>query len=310
VLAVPAAQSAASEVIATGVADVASTLCPGAVIQAGYADGGRSSLAAVLNSIVAERAGGPAAPAAAAWDGGPTEDRDAAEPDGLSPYAAVVVPLAITPDAGRDAWIRQTVAAVGPCVASTDQLGPHPLLAGALHDRLSETGRVGQRRIAGLSLVKLEVGVLVVTTGGEDARQTAETAAVLLTARLGVPVAAVSLDNRAGLDHGVAALRGAGASHLVMAPYLIGPETGPDELAAAAAAVGAECAPVIGAHPAIGQLVTIRYGAALLGQHPSGPARSGPLDQARQHSAGPGAGGWFNKPAPATPHGQLTNGLH
>lgn len=279
-LAVPTAQSAASEEIATGVADVASTLCPGAIIQAGYADGGRASLAAVLGSIVAAR---PAGPEATIWDG---EGRDAAGPDELSPYAAVVVPLAITPDREREAWIRQTAAAAGPSVVSTDQLGPHPLLAGALHDRLAETGRIGQRRIAGLSLVKLEVGVLVVTTGGEDARQTAETAAVLLTARLGVPVAAVCLDNRAGLDSGVAALRGAGASHLVMAPYLIGPEIDQGELARAAAAVGADCAPALGAHQAIGQLVTMRYGAALLGQHPPGPARVGPLGRTGQHRSG------------------------
>ncbi len=305
-LAVPAAQSAASEAIATGIADVASSLCPGAVIQAGYADGGRASLAAVLGSIVAARPGGSEA---ASWDGAALDGGDAAGPDELSPYAAVVVPLAITPDPGRDAWIRQTVAEAGPSVVSTDQLGPHPLLAGALHDRLTETGRVGQRRIAGLSLVKLEVGVLVVAAGGEDARQTAETAAVLLTARLGVPVAAVCLDSKAGLDHGVAALRGAGASHLVMAPYLIGPEAGPGELAGAAAAVGAECAPVIGAHPAIGQLVTMRYGTALLGQQPGGPARAGPLDHAGQRHAGHrSTGSWFDKPAPAAPHGRLTNG--
>lgn len=305
-LAVPAAQSAASEAIATGIADVASSLCPGALIQAGYADEGRASLAAVLGSIVAARRAGSEA---ATWDDGTLDGGDAARPDELSPYAAVVVPLAITPDPGRDAWIRQTVAQAGPSVVSTDKLGPHPLLAGALHDRLTETGRVGQRRIAGLSLVKLEVGVLVVTTGGEDARQTAETAAVLLTARLGVPVAAVCLDNQASLDNGVAALRGAGASHLVMAPYLIGPETGPGELAGAAAAVGAECAPVIGAHPAIGQLVTMRYGAALLGQQPAGPARPGPLDHAGPRSAGPpGAGSWFDKPAPAATPGWLTNG--
>jgi sirohydrochlorin ferrochelatase len=299
VLAVPAALSAASEEIATGVADVASSLCPGALIQAGYADGGRASLAAVLGSIVAARPGGPEA---APWDGGGPAG---AEPDELSPYAAVVVPLAITPDPGRDAWIRQTVAQAGPSVVSTDQLGPHPLLAGALHDRLTATGRVGQRRIAGLSLVKLEVGVLVVTTGGEDARQAAETAAVLLTARLGVPVAAVCLDSKPSLDNGVAALRGAGASHLVMAPYLIGPEVGPDELAGAAAAVGADCAPAIGAHPAIGQLVTMRYGAALLGQHPPGPARFGPLGRTGQD----GTGGWFGKPTPAAQPSPVSNRL-
>jgi len=57
----------------------------------------------------------------------------------------------------------------------------------------------------------------------------------------------------------------------VMAPYVLGTEISPQALAAEAAAAGAECAPAIGGHPALGQLATMRYGAALL-QRPPGPA--------------------------------------
>ena len=189
-----------------------------------------------------------------------------ASPDEGCPYAAVVVPVSIAPDPGRDAVLASEVTRAGPAVTLTPHLGPHPLLAGALHDRLAEAGLVQARRISGLSLVSTTVGVLVGVPGGEPALRAAETVALLLTARLGMPVAAVSLGSAGSIEDGAAALREAGASRLVMAPYVIGHEISPGELAAAAAAAGAECAAAIGAHPAIGQLATMRYGAALLGQ--------------------------------------------
>ena len=91
-----------------------------------------------------------------------------------------------------------------------------------------------------------------------------------------MPVAAVSLGSRDSLDAGVARLRQAGASQLALAPYVIGPEISPQALAAAAHAAGAACAPPLGAHPALGQLVTMRYGAALLGRPAPGPAADAP----------------------------------
>jgi len=248
VLAVPAAESAATAQIATGVAAVAGTLCPAATICVGYAGHGAASLPALLSSIVSEHAAAPAD-----------------EPD-LCPYAAVVVPLTIAPDPGPDARVADAVGQAGPAVTVTAPLGPHPLLAGALHDRLAEVGLVQARRLSGLSLVSTAVGLLIGAADGEPALRAAETVAVLLAGRLGVPVAAVSLSSRDSLDGGVARLRQAGVSHLALAPYVLGPETSPRELAAAAAAAGAECAPPLGAHPALGQLATMRYGAALLGQ--------------------------------------------
>jgi hypothetical protein len=59
---------------------------------------------------------------------------------------------------------------------------------------------------------------------------------------------------------------------------MVGPEIPAGELAAAAADAGAWCAPVLGAHRALGQLVTMRYGAALLGPRPQDQAPVAPLD--------------------------------
>jgi hypothetical protein len=248
VLAVPAAESAGTEQIAAGIAAVAGTLCPAATIRVGYAGDGAAGLPALLSAIVSEREPAP-------------DD----EPD-VCPYAAVVVPLAIAPDAARDARIADVAAQAGPEVTVTAPLGPHPLLAGALHDRLAEAGLVQARRLSGLSLVSSAVGLLIGAVGGEPELRAAETVAVLLAGRLGVPVAAVSLSSRDSLDGGVARLRQAGVSHLALAPYVLGPEISPQELAAVAASAGAECAAPLGAHPALGQLATMRYGAALLGQ--------------------------------------------
>ncbi|HEY2441624.1 MAG TPA: hypothetical protein VGI31_00675, partial [Streptosporangiaceae bacterium] len=232
--------------IAADVASVASALCPGADIRAGYDSDGPASLRSVLTSVAAERA------------------RAEADTAGC-PYAAVTVPLAITPEPGRDGAVARAVAEAGPAVTRTAHLGPHPLLAAALHDRLAEAGLVPARRIAGLSLVRTELGILIGAAGGGQALAAAETAAVLLTARLGVPVAPVSLDGGDSLAGGVTRLREAGASRFALAPYVVGPEVGTADLAAMAAAAGADCAPLLGSHHAIGRLVTMRYGAALAG---------------------------------------------
>ena len=173
--------------------------------------------------------------------------------------------MTIAADPCQDARISAVAGHAGAPVAVAPALGPHPLLAAALHDRLAEAGLVRSQRISGLTLVSTEVGILVAAAAGELAAGAAQTVAVLLSARLGVPVAPVVLGRADSIDAGVATLRAAGASRLVMAPYVVGPEIAAGELAAAADRAGAACAPALGAHPALGQLVTMRYGAALLG---------------------------------------------
>jgi hypothetical protein len=44
---------------------------------------------------------------------------------------------------------------------------------------------------------------------------------------------------------------------------MVGPELTPGTLEAIAALTSIDCAPPLGSHPAVGQLVAIRYGAAL-----------------------------------------------
>jgi hypothetical protein len=174
------------------------------------------------------------------------------------------------------------------------QLGPHPVLGAALHDRLAEAGLVRPRRMAGLSLVTLDTGVLLAAAGGEDALPATEAAAIMLAARLGVPVAPACTGSPASVDAAAATLRRDGVTRLVLAPYLIGLEISAEELASVAAAAGAECAPPLGSHPAVGQLVTMSYGAALLeagAPAPPGPAVAGPAAHAAPAAAaGPAAG--------------------
>jgi hypothetical protein len=250
VLAVPVDCSAASVQIASEITSMASTLCPGAEIRAGFAGDGTMNLGSVLASVVQER------------------EEATSE---ICPYAAVVVPLALAPDPARDATMASVVAGAGPAVTLTTHLGPHPLLAAALHDRLAEAGLVQARRFSGLSLVATAMGLLIGAVGGEPGLRAAETVAVLLTARLGIPVAPVLLNDRATLERGVAMLREGGASRFALAPCIIGHEISPHDVAAAATAIGAGCAQPIGAHHATGRLVTMRYGAALLHPRPTAP---------------------------------------
>jgi hypothetical protein len=267
VLAVPAAESAATDELVSGIASVAAGLCPGAVICAGYTGQSSASLATVLASVLRSHD-----------DQGETGD---GEDTVASRYAAVVVPLALGPDQARDAAIAQTVAQAGPAIALTPYLSPHPVLGGALHDRLAEGGLVGSRRISGLSLVTLSVGVAVAAPGGEAVRQTVEAASIMLAARLGMPVAPACLGSQGSIDSAIATLRQSGATQLAIAPYVIGPEADLQQLAAVAAATGAQCGPPVGAHPAIGQLVTMRYGAALLEPSQGAGAEARPGSQAQ-----------------------------
>jgi sirohydrochlorin ferrochelatase len=223
-------------------------------MRVGYAGDGPASLAAVLAAIAAERGAG-----GSVLEGGE-----------YCPYHAVVVPMALAPEPAGDAGLA--AAAGQPGVTVTPPLGPHPVLAGALHDRLAEAGLAPPRRVSGLTLVSTQIGVLV-CAGGEAAQPAAETVAVLLSARLGMPVAPVRLGSRDSLEAGVTRLREAGASRLAMAPYIIGPEFPAGQIADAATSIGAVCAAPLGAHPALGQLATMRYGAALL--NPAPAARPG-----------------------------------
>ena len=87
--------------------------------------------------------------------------------------------------------------------------------------------------------------------------------------RTNTPAHFASIDDPQGVSGAVMRLREMGASRVAIAPCVIGPETDPREIDAVSAATGALAAPPLGAHPAIGQLVAMRYGNALVGLRPA-----------------------------------------
>ncbi len=105
-------------------------------------------------------------------------------------------------------------------------------------------------------------GVIVGAVGGEAAVQAAEVVAVLLASRLTTPVAAASLTDPGSIKDAAAQLLQA-VPRVALAPCMIGPELTSGTLEAIAALTSTESAPPLGSHSAVGQLVAIRYGAAL-----------------------------------------------
>ncbi len=241
VLAVPGARRAAYAETITEIGSLTGADYPGTSVRVGYLEGDEANLATVLADL--------------------DETQDEGAP------AAVVVPLIAGPDPQVSTALQDAVTASGVSVTFTDPLGPHPLLAEALHVRLAEAGLARADRIRLLSVITAADGVIVVTTGGAEAVQAAGITAVLLASRLAVPVVPAALGETSGgtpgVSDAVAQLREAGASRPALAPCLIGPEAGSHLLADAAAEIGAECAEPLGAHPAVAKLVSLRYGNVL-----------------------------------------------
>ena len=235
VLAVPGPESAVSNDIATGVVAAARASCPGVAVHYGYLQGFGKRLDAVLAGFHSN--------------------------NGLP--AAVVVPLLICPDAEADADLETAVASGRFPVIAAKPLGPHPVLAGALHTRLSEAGLARVDQIGQMSIASAAEGVLVAALGDAEAISVAGTVAVLLAARLILPVAAASFSDPTSIKDAAEQLREAGVQRVALAPCVIGPEFSQADVAAVAAESGLETARLLGAHPAIGQLTAMRYGAAL-----------------------------------------------
>ncbi|HUD40315.1 MAG TPA: CbiX/SirB N-terminal domain-containing protein [Streptosporangiaceae bacterium] len=242
VLAIPGAGNDHDSELADQIAEAATESCPGVEIRIGFIASETDSLRDALA----------------------TEPTSTAQSkDGIAAPQSVIVPLL----AGSHPTIDQQLeAVVGRLRATTmlaPHLGPHPLLAGALHDRLSEVGLARAGRARGLNISAGANGVLVVADRGPQAVSDAGVTAVLLAARLAVPVLPASLGDSASITAALDRLREAGATHPAIAPCLIGPETDPSELTQLSSAIDAPCAAPLGAHPAIAQLVAIRYGEAL-----------------------------------------------
>jgi sirohydrochlorin ferrochelatase len=178
---------------------------------------------------------------------------------------AVVVPLLTGPDPEFEEALRKAVAGTPGNVSAVvaQPLGPHPVVAQALHTRLTEAGLARTDRVRLLTMVTAADGVIVGVTGGDSAVGDAQITSVLLASRLAVPVIPVLLDGGNGIAAAAAQLRGAGSARVALAPCVIGPEVDPRLIAAAAAKAGTECAEPIGAHPALVQLIALRYAEAL-----------------------------------------------
>jgi hypothetical protein len=234
---VPGPAEADTADVAAEIAAIAELSCPGVDIRVGYLDGEAFTLSDCLHS-----GGGQSA---------------AGQPDG------VIVPLLLSPNERADAAVARIVAQSPENVTLSAHLAPHPLVAEALHARLAEAGLVRHARSSGLSISTGGLGVVVLSDIGEEAEAAASVAAVLLASRLSVPVLPASLGDPESIANAVMRLGESGARSPVLAPCLIGPEISRNVLDDLSTALGAPCAAPLGAHQAVGQLVAIRYGAAL-----------------------------------------------
>ncbi len=226
--------------LARYVAEAAAESCPGVDIRVGFVTDSTETLAEALEADPAE--------GHERFENGPQ---------------AVVVPLLAGPHPEIDQAIATAIGSARSPVMLATALGPHPLLAGALHDRLYEAGVARASRSRGLNISAGSTGVIVVADRGQQAIIDAGVTTVLLASRLSIPAAPASLGDPASVEAAVQRLREAGSAHLAISPCVIGPETDPAEFTALSATLNAPCAAPLGGHPAIAQLVAVRYGEAL-----------------------------------------------
>ncbi|MFJ9711851.1 sirohydrochlorin chelatase [Streptomyces sp. NPDC101234] len=256
VLAVPGAPSAATRGLAEEVVSIARSELPGLDARIGYLDGDDAefpTLQSVLAHAAEERTARYEQAVAAGVEG-------IKAPDGP---VAVVVPLLAGPDSALLRRLRQAVMESRVAADLTDVLGPHPLLAEALHVRLSEAGLARADRARLFTVATAADGIILASVGGDEAVQAAGITGMLLAARLAVPVMAAALDEEGSIASVAEQLRGSGSQQLALAPYLIGPEIDAALLAAAAEEAGCATAEPLGPYPAIGKLALAKYTTAL-----------------------------------------------
>lgn len=174
--------------------------------------------------------------------------------------AAVAVPLLLGSAYHARTDIPGALRGTGLPVAAV--LGPSPLLLAALDRRLAEAG-LDLRSPA----VRARTGVVLASAGSSDPAANAATREVAAEWQRTRGWAAVEVAHASAVPphepEAVAALRGAGAERIAVAPYLIAPGLLPDRIASAAAAAGADlAAPVLGAAPELARLLLARYDAA------------------------------------------------
>lgn len=254
-LAVPGAPVPATRSLAEEVISIARSELPGLEVGIGYLDGDNAeypTLEVVLAHTAARRT--------ERYEIAQAAGREVAAPEGP---AAVVVPLLAGPDNVLMRRIRQAVMDSRASAELTDVLGPHPLLAEALHVRLSEAGLARADRARLFTVATAADGIILATVGGEEAVQAAGITGMLLAARLAVPVMAAALDQEGAVGAVAEQLRGSGSVQLALAPYLVGPELPDGLLDSAVKEAGCAAAEALGPYPAIGKLVLSQYATAL-----------------------------------------------
>ncbi|KUO19572.1 hypothetical protein AQJ91_19675 [Streptomyces dysideae] len=251
VLAVPGTPSAATRGLAEEVVSIARSELPGLDARIGYLDGDDSefpTLQSVLAHAAQERT--------ARYEQAVAAGVEVKEPDGP---VAVVVPLLAGPDSALLRQVRQAVMESRVAADLTDALGPHPLLAEALHVRLSEAGLARADRARLFTVATAADGIILASVGGEEAVQAAGITGMLLAARLAVPVMAAALDQDGSIAAVAEQLRSSGSQQLALAPYLIGPEIDASLIEEAAKEAGCSAAEALGPYPAIGKLALSKY---------------------------------------------------
>ncbi|WP_106583163.1 sirohydrochlorin chelatase [Murinocardiopsis flavida] len=180
---------------------------------------------------------------------------------------AVVVPLLTAPYPEVTDAVDAAVRAAGADARVTDVLGPHPMLAEALHQRLAVDGLVRADRMRRISVTAASAtmadGVIVGAVGGAEAVSGAGVSAVLLAARLGVTVLPADLGDDAGLKGVLAQLSEAGSVRPVVAPSVIAAEFGPRSLARLSERHRIRVGSPLGAEPLLGKIVAWRYAEVL-----------------------------------------------
>ncbi|MEU3074137.1 sirohydrochlorin chelatase [Streptomyces laurentii] len=255
VLAVPGTPTPAIRSLAEEVLSITRSELPGLEAVVGYLDGDDDAyptLSTVLTNADALRT--------QRYEIAVAAGREVAAPEGP---AAIVVPLLAGPDSALMRLVRQAVMDSGNTAELTEVLGPHPLLAEALHVRLSEAGLARADRARLFTVATAADGIILATVGGEEAVQAAGITGMLLAARLAVPVMAAALDQEGSIAAIAEQLRNAGAEQLALAPYLIGPELAEGLLDVAAKEADCAAAEPLGAYPAIGRLALSQYMATL-----------------------------------------------
>jgi hypothetical protein len=266
VLAVPGAPAPGTRSLAEEVISIARSELPGLDVGIGYLDGNDGEYP-TLENVLAHTA----ARRTERYEIAKAAGREVAAPEGP---AAVVVPLLAGPDSALMRRIRQAVMDSRASAELTDVLGPHPLLAEALHVRLSEAGLARADRARLFTVATAADGIILATIGGEEAVQAAGITGMLLAARLAVPVMAAALDQEGAIGAIADQLRGSGSMQLALAPYLVGPELPDGLLGSAAKEADCATAEAIGAYPAIGKLVLSQYTTTMGIAQPQGsPAR-------------------------------------